>query len=225
MLRNLESTKRKKYMSVTRIAVAGRKGGVGKTTISCGIASVFAQQKKRVLVIDLDPQSNVAFALGADPTALGSTELILGRSPEMISVDSYLDILPGGVELAHPGVQMAHPEDLADAIASIDRDVIIFDCPPGNEHLERLALVAADVVLVVANAHPLAIMGAGRVINELKSYQQKRRKAAARWAIVQSQIDKRRKLDKNLEGVLADLYSDIYYPVCASRYRVSQCDG
>ena len=49
-------------MNIPRIAVAGRKGGVGKTTISCGIASVFASQNKRVLVVDLDPQSNAALA-------------------------------------------------------------------------------------------------------------------------------------------------------------------
>ena len=191
------------------IAVAGRKGGVGKTTISCGLASVFAALNKRVLIIDLDPQSNVAFALAADPTAPGAADLILGNAPELISIEPNFDILPGGVELANQGVQMAHPEDLADAIEAYDHEVIIFDCPPGNEHLERMALVAATVVLVVANAHPLAIMGAGRVIGELELYQEKGRRAAHRWAIVQSLIDKRRKLDKNLEAVLQDIYPNV----------------
>ena len=48
-----------------RIAIAARKGGVGKTSIACGLASVFAAQQKSVLVVDLDPQSNAAYALGA----------------------------------------------------------------------------------------------------------------------------------------------------------------
>ena len=195
-------------MSTTHIAVAGRKGGVGKTTISCGLASVFSAQKKRVLVIDLDPQSNVAYALGSSPTAPGSADLLLGKKPKLISITEHLAILPGGVELANQGIQMAHPQDLADAVASFDHDVIIFDCPPGHEHLERLALVAAHCVLVVANAHPLAILGAGRVLNELTRYQEKGRVAANRWAIVQSLLDKRRKLDKNLQKVLAELYPE-----------------
>ncbi len=59
---------------------------------------------------------------------------------------------------------------------------------------------------MVTNAHPLAILGASRVVNELQLYQEKGRKAARRWAIVQSSLDKRRKLDKNLKKVLGDLY-------------------
>jgi len=196
-------------MSVTRIAVAGRKGGVGKTTISCGIASVFASQNKRVLVIDLDPQSNAAFALGGDPTLPGTAELLMGQKPQPIKINEYLDVMPGGPELGNHSIQSAHAEDLADAIKDLEYDVTIFDCPPGNEHLERLALFAASSVLIIANAHPMAIMGAGRVHNELVDSNQKGRKIASRWAIVQSLIDKRRKLDKNLETVLADLYPEV----------------
>lgn len=50
-------------MAQTRIAVAARKGGVGKTSIACGLGSVMASQGKQVLVIDLDPQSNAAYYL------------------------------------------------------------------------------------------------------------------------------------------------------------------
>ncbi len=192
-----------------RIAVAGRKGGVGKTTISCGLASVFAAQKKRVLVVDLDPQSNVAFALGGDPTQPGTAELLMGKHLSPLTINDYLDALPGGPELGSQAIQSTHAEDLADAVADLSYDVLIFDCPPGNEHLERLALFAAQSVLIVANAHPMAIMGAGRVHSELTASKEKGRKSARRWAIVQSLIDKRRKLDKNLEMVLKDLYPGI----------------
>jgi chromosome partitioning protein len=55
-------------MKQLRVAVAAGKGGVGKTTIACGIASVLAANGRGVLLIDLDPQSNAAWGLGADPT-------------------------------------------------------------------------------------------------------------------------------------------------------------
>ena len=187
-----------------RIAVAGRKGGVGKTTVACGLASVFAHQKKRVLLIDLDPQSNVAFALGASPTAPGTAELLLGKAPQPLEIMPYLNVLPGGPELGRHDIQGAHPEDLADCIATLDYDVFVFDCPPGNEHLERFAHVAATSALVVADAHPLGIMGAGRVLGELKVNKERGRRSASRWAIVQSRIDNRRKIDKEIDKILAE---------------------
>ncbi|MCY7278559.1 MAG: ParA family protein, partial [Phormidesmis sp. CAN_BIN44] len=75
--------------------------------------------------------------------------------------------------------------------------------------LERLALVAANVALVCTDAHPLAVMGAGRVLSELKLRQQKGRKGASRWALVLSKIDLRRSMDQALDQQLALAYPSI----------------
>ncbi|WP_212567777.1 ParA family protein [Microcystis aeruginosa] len=203
-------------MSSYRIAVAARKGGVGKTTIACGIASVLASKKLRVLVIDLDPQSNAAFILGGDPTQPGTATLLSGQSPQPLAIDDYLAVLPGGPELMNHAIQQLHPEELADAVASFTYDALVFDCPPGNEHLERLALLAATSVLVVTDAHPLALLGAERVLEELMRNQQKKRKGAARWALVQSRIDSRRTMDREFEQALAENFPNI------ERLRVRQ---
>jgi chromosome partitioning protein len=87
--------------------------------------------------------------------------------------------------------------------------VVIFDCPPGVEYLERLGLVAADVALVCTDAHPLAVVGAGRVLNELNQRKQKGRKGAKRWALVLSKIDLRRSMDQALGKQLAVTYPSI----------------
>lgn len=188
------------------IAVAARKGGVGKTTVACGLASVLAHQGKRVLVVDLDPQSNAGYLLGTDPTAPGTAELLSGNSPTPLEAASGLYVLPGGPDLTGHNIQALDPEDLADAVAPLDYDVLIFDCPPGVEYLERLALVAANVTLVCTDAHPLAVMGAGRVLSELKLRQQKGRRGASRWALVLSKIDLRRSMDQALDKQLALAY-------------------
>lgn len=194
---------------VYKIAVSGRKGGVGKTTVACGLASVFASQGQRVLVVDLDPQSNTAYVLGTDPTAAGTAQLLLGQPSTPVEALENLHVLPGGPDLTSYGVQSSDPEDLADAVESLDYNVILFDCPPGVEYLERLGLVAADIALVCTNAHPLAVMGAGRVINELDARQQKGRRGARRYALVLSMIDLRRSMDQALDAQLVSAYPHI----------------
>lgn len=196
-------------MSQTRIAVAARKGGVGKTTIACGLASVLASRGQQVLVLDLDPQSNAAYVLGANPTAPGTADLLSGGSLAPLKASQRLHVLPGGPDLAGHSIQSLDPEDLADAVASMSYDALIFDCPPGVEYLERLGLVAADIALVCTDAHPLAVMGAGRVLNELKLRQQKGRRGAKRWALALSRIDLRRSMDQALDQQLALAYPSI----------------
>ncbi|MEL6384982.1 MAG: ParA family protein [Cyanobacteria bacterium J06626_18] len=193
---------------VYRISVSGRKGGVGKTTVACGLASVFANQGKKVLVVDLDPQSNMAYVLGTDPTAAGTAQLLLGQAPLPVEALPNLHVLPGGPDLASYGVQSSDPEDLADAMEPLNYDIMLFDCPPGVEYLERLGCVAADTALVCTNAHPLAVMGAGRVMNELEVRQQKGRRGAKRHALVLSMIDLRRSMDQALDAQLASAYPD-----------------
>ncbi len=168
-----------------------------------------ASQGKRVLVIDLDPQSNAAYVLGTNPTAPGTADLLSGGSPRALEASPDLYVLPGGPDLAGHTIQSLDPEDLADAVTSMDYDVLIFDCPPGVEYLERLGLVAADVALICTDAHPLAVMGAGRVINELKLRQQKGRRGAKRWALALSRIDLRRSMDQSLDQQLATAYPTI----------------
>lgn len=196
-------------MTQRRIAVAARKGGVGKTTVACSLASVLAYQGRRVLVVDLDPQSNAGYVLGVDPTALGTAELLSGNAPKPLEAAPNLHVLPGGPDLTDHNIQTLDPEDLADAVAPLNYDVLIFDCPPGVEYLERLGIVAADVALVCTDAHPLAVVGAGRVLNELNLRQQKGRKGAKRWALVLSKIDLRRSMDRAIDEQLAITYPSI----------------
>ncbi|NJN48632.1 MAG: ParA family protein [Alkalinema sp. RL_2_19] len=196
-------------MTQQRIAIAARKGGVGKTTIACGLASVLASQGKQVLVIDLDPQSNAAYVLGANPTAPGTADLLTGGSPTPLEAAPGLYVLPGGPELVGHGIQSLDPEELADVVKPLEYDVILFDCPPGVEYLERLGVVASNAAIVCTDAHPLAVMGAGRVLNELQMRQQKGRKGPSRWAIALSRIDLRRSMDQALDAQLAEAYADI----------------
>lgn len=187
-----------------RIAVAARKGGVGKSSIVAGLASLMADAGHHVLAIDLDPQSNLAFMLGGDPTAPGTAALLGGEHPKPIEVSERLDVLPGGPDLARQDIARLDPEDLAYTIQAYDHDIILFDSPPGSEHLERLGIVASDCAIVVTNAHPIAVIGATRVLEDLKIRQARGRKGPSRWSVVTNMIDARRSLDRNMEALLGD---------------------
>ncbi len=197
-------------MSLFKIAVCGRKGGVGKTATATTLASYFAHHDMKVLVVDLDPQSNAGFVLGVDPLAPGTAELILKKSPTPCKASENLYVLPGGGTLQDRKVEQSDPSELAFAIQQLDKfDVIIFDCPPGNDLLERQGLVAADIALVCTNAHPLGILGAERVLGEIQ-YRQKRNQDGPKFAaLIITQVNKSRALDKQVPGSLAAAHPDI----------------
>ena len=146
--------------------------------------------------------------LGVDPIAPGTADLLTGGKPAVLKAAPTLHVLPGGPELGSQRIQSLHPEELAEAVKVLDYDAIVFDCPPGNEYLERLGLVAADIALVVTNAHPLAVMGAARVVEILESYRKKGWRGPQRWSLVLSQIDARRSLDKQFGPQLAQRYPE-----------------
>lgn len=192
-----------------KIVVASRKGGVGKSTLTAGLASYFASRGKRVLALDLDPQSNLAFMMGGDPTVEGTAALLANENPTPQVVNEHLHVLAGGPNLARQDLARLDPEDLADLIAPLDYDVFLFDCPPGSEHLERLGVVAADLALVVTNAHPIAIVGAQRVLDELTRRRELDRRGPERWAVVMNMIDTRRSFDRHIEDLLAGPHEDV----------------
>lgn len=191
-----------------RIAIAGRKGGVGKTTIAVGLASVFHSRGLRTVVVDLDPQSNAAFALGVDPAAPGTAALLQdGVAPQTVA--EGLDVFPGGPGLTETPVQRAHPEDLADVLSQAPVDVIICDCPPGIEQLERLGVTAADICLIIADAHPFAALGAQRVLGDLQELRSRGRRGPDQWALVLSRIDGRRAADRRMTDVADETWPDV----------------
>ena len=193
-----------------KIAVVSGKGGVGKTTISCGLASMLAHKGNDTVVMDLDPQGNATWGLGADLNAPGSYYMLTGREFRYQTVSDNLSVIAASQELLSHEVQRLNPESLSDKLEALNvKENWIFDCPPGNEHLEKLAIVAADIALVIVDAHPYAIQGARRVMIELEDRKNKGRLGAKKWALVMSRLDKRRSMDKALPKVLEKQFSGI----------------
>lgn len=128
------------------VAVLGRKGGIGKTTIASGIAALLAE-KGPTLLVDLDPQGSASTALGLE---LASDGL------EAVDVAQKLAVIRGG-----PVMVGIDPQDLAarirQACATLPRLRVVLDCPPGSVEQEALALAVADTALAVVVNETLAL--------------------------------------------------------------------
>jgi len=155
----------------TVIAVANQKGGVGKTTTCISIAAALAERKKRVLLIDMDPQGNSTSGLGIDKKSLRCTtyDLLVGNvsgiEQVIIQTRAKLDLLPANINLVGAEVeliQMAKREKrLFNTLSAVrdQYDFLVIDSPPSLGLLTVNALTAADAVLIPVQAEYYALEG------------------------------------------------------------------
>jgi len=161
------------------IAITNQKGGVGKTTTSVNLAASLAATKRRILLIDLDPQGNATMGSGINKNALEWTvcDVLLGEANISDVIQSNqevgFDILPGNAELtaAEVGLMSADGREhkLREALATIadQYDYILIDCPPSLNMLTINALVAADGVMIPMQCEYYALEGLSALINTI----------------------------------------------------------
>jgi chromosome partitioning protein len=165
------------------LTVANQKGGVGKTTSTVNLAAALAMHGIRVLVVDLDPQGNASTALGVEHrTGTPSVyEVMLGEislaeaavastaSPDLMCVPATIDLAGSEIELVS---MVARERRLAQALtdkalAEIDVDYVLIDCPPSLGLLTVNALVAAAEVLIPIQCEYYALEGLGQLLSNI----------------------------------------------------------
>ena len=166
-----------------KIAIANQKGGCGKTTTAINLSSALAGKTKRVLIIDLDPQSHASFGLGVTNQLVDkSIYNVLTDNPEkrrtiddcVLSVSQNLDIVPSNILLSTLEQELKDKEDavsklhLALSNNQLYYDYIIIDCPPSLGFLTFNALRAADLVIIPIDMSAFSLMGVGKLLGMLE---------------------------------------------------------
>jgi chromosome partitioning protein len=217
------------------ISIASQKGGVGKTTTAINLGACLAQESRRVLIIDVDPQANATSGLGINGNDQKTTvyEVLLGNAEiadaTLPTALANLDVTVSGQRLSGAEVElvgvMARETRLKHALAKIREqyDYILIDSPPSLGLLTVNALTASDSVLIPLQCEYLALEGLTQLIGAIRLVQDHLNPGLRIEGVLLTMYDSRLNLSQQVAEEARKFFADrLYRTVIPRNVRLSE---
>ena len=199
------------------IAIINQKGGSGKTTSSINIGAGLTKLKKKVLLIDLDPQAHLTYSLGVPIDSIEKSVYNLLRKEvtlnEIIIEKDRLYLVPSTLDLSGAETELSNIEGkeflLKEGLKELEGfDYILIDCPPSLGLLTINALTTASEIFIPLQTEFLALQGMSKLLESIEVVKKRLNKKIEVTGIIATRYDKRKNLNKEVVEKIKEYFKD-----------------